>query len=142
MRRPKAATPAPAAAGNRCQGVLVGRLDAPRSTKSHLAPQPNLAARIVAVRFGWVYPLAYLPRLLSRRARRESAPPWQVQVPQHPPFVAQPPQPPNMGKALPTLPAVAPNQGSKILTYLPLIIGLNVLFLIAVLFILLFALKR
>ncbi|PYY16853.1 MAG: hypothetical protein DMG60_13690 [Acidobacteria bacterium] len=71
-----------------------------------------------------------------------AAPPWQVQVPQHPPFVAQPPQPPNMGKALPTLPAVAPNQGSKILTYLPLIIGLNVLFLIAVLFILLFALKR
>src|SRR5437868_1936337 len=71
-----------------------------------------------------------------------AVPPWQVQVPQHPPFVAQPPQPPNMGKALPTLPAVAPNQGSKILTYLPLIIGLNVLFLIAVLFILLFALKR
>lgn len=70
------------------------------------------------------------------------AQPWQFQVPQHPPFAAQPPQAPNIPTALPTPPAVAPGTGSKILTYLPLIIGLNVLFLIAVLFILLFALKR
>jgi len=73
-------------------------------------------------------------------------PPWQppqVQVQQPPPYVFQPPQAPNIPTAVPPAPAlVAPKAESKILTYLPIIIGLNVLFLIAVLLILLFALKR
>ena len=73
----------------------------------------------------------------------QAVPPWQSpQVQQAPPLAWQPPQP-AIPTAFPAPPAApAPKAESKILTYLPLIIGLNVLFLIAVLLILLFALKR
>jgi len=61
----------------------------------------------------------------------QGVPPW------------QPPQVPNLAAAFPpATPPPVPKAESKILTYLPLIIGLNVLFLMAVLLILLFALKR
>ena len=56
-----------------------------------------------------------------------------MQAPQVPTLPTTPPVP---------VPAPVPKTESKIVTYLPLIIGLNVLFLIAVLLILLFALKR
>ncbi len=37
-----------------------------------------VAATVIAVRLAWVFPLAYLPRMLSRRIReREPRPPWQ-----------------------------------------------------------------
>jgi hypothetical protein len=52
MRCPKAATPAPAAAGNRCQGVSVSRLDTARLTQCDIAAQYDLTAHIVAVRYG------------------------------------------------------------------------------------------
>lgn len=72
------------------------------------------------------------------------AAPWQPpQVQPVSPYGLQPPQVPSAPAAFPPAPAAAaPKAESKLLTYLPLIIGLNVLFLIAVLLILLFALKR
>ena len=84
---------------------------------------------------------------LTAPALASSAPPWQspqAQLQQPAPLAWQPPQVPSVPAAFPPAPAptVAPKVESKILTYLPLIIGLNVLFLIAVLLILLFALKR
>ncbi len=61
MRRPKAATPAPAAAGNRCQGVSVGSLDISTPNTSDIAAQQdNLAASIVAVRFALPVHIAQL----------------------------------------------------------------------------------
>lgn len=93
-------------------------------------------------------PLSATPPLpqLATPPMPHGMPPWQppqVQVQQPPPYVFQPPQAPNIPTAVPPAPAlVAPKAESKILTYLPIIIGLNVLFLIAVLLILLFALKR
>ena len=69
-----------------------------------------------------------------------AAPAPQLTIPPVPHW--QPPQVPSALTALPPAPAAASKPESKILTYLPLIIGLNVLFLIAVLLILLFALKR
>lgn len=74
----------------------------------------------------------------------QGVPSWQspqVQVQPAAPLAWQPPQAPALIPPA-AAPTPAPKAESKILTYLPLIIGLNVLFLIAVLLILLFALKR
>lgn len=84
---------------------------------------------------------------LASPAMPQVAPTWQppqVQVQQAPQVAWQPPQVPSVPAAFPpaAAPTPVPKAESKILTYLPLIIGLNVLFLIAVLLILLFALKR
>jgi hypothetical protein len=54
------AAPAPAAAGNRRQNVGFGGLDVPRNTPSEIIPQQDLAARVVAVRFGIAPHLAAL----------------------------------------------------------------------------------
>jgi hypothetical protein len=60
MRHPDTATPAPAAAGNRRHDVRFGGLDIPRNTPSDIAPQQDLAARIVAARYGLAPHLAEL----------------------------------------------------------------------------------
>ena len=92
----------------------------------------------------WPIPTAAPAPQLASPPMPQGVPSWQppqVQVQPAPPLAWQPPQVP-----APIPPAAAPTPvpkaESKILTYLPLIIGLNVLFLIAVLLILLFALKR
>ena len=79
-----------------------------------------------------------MPTVAPAPAPQFASPPMPQGVP---PW--QPPQVPNLAAAFPpATPPPVPKAESKILTYLPLIIGLNVLFLIAVLLILLFALKR
>jgi hypothetical protein len=73
MRRPKAATPAPAAAGNRCQSVGFGRLDAPRSSINDIAAQYDLAARLIAARYQLEPHLANLICRLAGLGTREAA---------------------------------------------------------------------
>jgi Na+/H+ antiporter len=50
-----------------------------RSTGELLGYAALVSATVVAIRVFWVFPLTYLPRLLSRRLReRDPSPPWQA----------------------------------------------------------------
>ena len=147
----KPATTSPAAPGAGATRLFNGESIAP--SMAPLPAGPSEYTRVVSVR--QLQELQQSPPAANTAAPPVSAPQltmppipqavpsWQPpQVQQAPPVAWQPPQPviPTTFPAPPAAPA--PKAESKILTYLPLIIGLNVLFLIAVLLILLFALKR
>jgi hypothetical protein len=129
------------------------RIVSPRQLKDLQSGAPAMNNAASAASAGQMPGIPSIPGVTPMPAPQLTVPPvtsgapWQapqVQVQQPAPYTWQPPQVPSVPTAFPPAPAppVAPKAESKILTYLPLIIGLNVLFLIAVLLILLFALKR